>query len=447
MPRSAELYEKAAAEVAAAQKIEADANAQKRDLMPEEQEMILSKCASAEAARKQGDAYRKLETTAQAVSAPIPYGDLSGPPTNHAGPVAAEPIDRDRILRHEWRSLGEFAMAAVRHEVDKVTDPRLGLTVNAAGTGLEQATPSKGGFLVPPSFSTQIWDGVTESPDNLLSLCDQYTVEGESLTFPAAAETSRATGSRPVRGYWMAEAAQMTASNPTFRQVKIEPQELGVLCYVTNKLLRNANALEAYLRKSAVDEINFCVGDAIINGTGAAQPLGILNSDCIVSVAKDTSQAADTILANNLIKMRARILPRFWAGAVWLANQDILPQLAQLFYPVKNVAGAENVGGYNAAMFNMESQTLMGKRVIFTEWSATLGDTGDIILAGMQGYVVGTRGGIEAASSIHLRFDYNETAFKFIFEVDGKPWLLSAITPYKGTSNTLSTFVKLDART
>jgi hypothetical protein len=47
--------------------------------------------------------------------------------------------------------------------------------------------------------------------------------------------------------------------------------------------------------------------------------------------------------------------------------------------------------------------------------------------------------------SMHIRFEYAEQAFRFMFEVDGQPWLDSAQTPYKG-SNTLSTFVKLQTR-
>jgi len=94
-----------------------------------------------------------------------------------------------------------------------------GLRISAAaGTGLNQAIGSDGGYLVPPSFSTTIWDGMRDDVNNLLPLTDQYTVEGESLTMAANAETSRVAGSRygGVRGYWIAELEQITSSAPTF---------------------------------------------------------------------------------------------------------------------------------------------------------------------------------------------------------------------------------------
>ena len=49
------------------------------------------------------------------------------------------------------------------------------------------------------------------------------------------------------------------------------------------------------------------------------------------------------------------------------------------------------------------------------------------------------------ASSIHLYFQTAETAFRFMFEVDGQPYLNTALTPFNG-ANTLSTHVALDAR-
>lgn len=319
---------------------------------------------------------------------------------------------------------------------------------SAAATGASQGDPSSMGFIVAPQFSTAIWDGLNQQPDNLLAMVDSYPVEGESLTFPANAETSRATGSRygGVQGYWLAEADQITASKPKLRQAKVEPQELGVLVYLTNKLLRNAPvALEQYVTKAATEEIGFLTSDSIIRGTGAGKPAGWLNSASLVTVAAEGSQAAATVLHQNISKMWQRLHPRSRGGAVWLANPDVEPELDNLFMPVQNVAGTENVGGRDQRLYNPEAGTLKGRPVIFTELCETLGTVGDLILVDPKGYLAGVRSGIDSEMSIHLRFDYAETALRFMFEVDGQPWLASALTPYKG-SNTLSTHVALATR-
>jgi len=349
-------------------------------------------------------------------------------------------------IRRPWASQGEFfgAVARAYSPNSGSVDERL----FGAATGLSQGVPAEGGFTVLPEFSNMIWNGIGADPLALLPMTDNYTVTGESLSFNANAETSRATGSRygGVQGYWIAEAAQITNSKPKFRQARVEPQELAVLVYATQKLLDNSGvALEQYLTRAATEEITFLVGDAIINGTGVGQPKGILASACVVSVAKETSQAAATFQKANANKMFARLHPRSRANAVWLMNVDVEPTLDDFNTLVKNVAGTENVGGIPTLIYNSEKNTLKGRPIVFCEFCPTLGTVGDVILADMKGYLTGSRGSVKSAMSMHVRFEYAESAFRFMFAVDGQPWLASALTPYKG-ANTLSTFVTCATR-
>jgi HK97 family phage major capsid protein len=59
-------------------------------------------------------------------------------------------------------------------------------------------------------------------------------------------------------------------------------------------LLQDAAALEGVVRSGFTSEFGFLLDDAIINGTGAGQPLGILNAGCLVQVSKETGQKAAT---------------------------------------------------------------------------------------------------------------------------------------------------------
>lgn len=366
--------------------------------------------------------------------------------------VAATAKDAKEEGRHGFKFFGEFACHVYRACMPgaQQMDPRLEKLL--AATGGSQGVPSDGGFLVPPTFGNEIWDGLRSEPDNLLGMTDQFTVDGESLSFPANAETDRSNGILygGVQANWLAEAAQISNTKPKFRRIKLEPQELAVLIYETDKLIRNSpTALEQFLSRAASAAINFNVGDAIINGDGSGKPLGILNSSALVSVAKESGQAADTVVFNNIVKMYARMHAVRRGNAVWLINQDIEPQLWNLTQegsssstPVFLPAGAGQFGGAAGAPL----ATLLGRPIMPTEHCQTLGDVGDIILTDLSAYATGTRGGgVRADTSIHLRFDFAETAFRFMFEVDGKPWLLSALTP-ANSANTLSTMVTLDAR-
>jgi HK97 family phage major capsid protein len=360
-----------------------------------------------------------------------------------SGVVVGHNNNQDR----PWANNGEFFGAVARAYTPNAgdVDPRL----FSAASGMQQAIPSEGGFLVPPEFSATIWDGINKQPTALLPMTDSYAVSGESLSFNANAETSRATGSRygGVQGYWLNEADQVTKSKPKFRLARVEPQELAVLIYATDKLLANAgNALQTYLERAATDEINFLVGDAIINGTGVGKPSGILASGCLISVTKETSQANTTFNKKNVNKMWQRLHPNVRNSSIWLMNPDVEPQLDEFSTTIMNVAGTENVGGIGSLVYNAEKNTLKGRPIVFCEFCPTLGTVGDVILADMKSYLAGYRAaGIQSAMSMHVRFEYNETAFRFKFAVDGQTWLASALTPYKG-SNTLSTFVALASR-
>lgn len=357
-------------------------------------------------------------------------------------------VGNDRAVDKPWASKTEFFGAVIAADSPTTaTSPDVRLF--AGPTGMGQAVPSEGGFLVPPTFAQEIWDGVNAEPDSLLAQTDSYPVEGESVTFNANAETSRATGSRfgGVQAYWLNEADAATPSKPKFRQARVEPQEIAALVYLTDKLLRNAPAtLGPYVTRAASSEIDFMVGAAIWAGTGAGQPQGMFTSPSLITVNKETSQAAGTILQENISKMWARLHPRARAGASWYINADVEPALDTLNSVVKNVAGTENVGGYANKVFDAEKRTLKGRPIKVVEYAESLGTKGDIVLWNPQWYLTGVAAsGIQQAVSMHVRFLNAEQALRFMFAVDGQPWLAAAQTPFKG-ANTLSSHVALQSR-
>jgi HK97 family phage major capsid protein len=220
------------------------------------------------------------------------------------------------------------------------------------------------------------------------------------------------------------------------------------LTYVTDKLLNNASALQSIITEAATREINFKTGDAIVNGDGVGKPKGILNSGSVVEVAKITSQAATTFVQRNASDMWARLHPRARSTAVWLYNKDVDPQLFEMHSIVPNRADTDDVGGYTTRLLTMRGDggfNLIGRPMIPIEYAATLGTAGDVILWDPASYFTATQSGLEGASSIHLRFDYLETAFRWVFAVDGQSAIDSAITPFKGT-NTLTNIVTVAVR-
>jgi HK97 family phage major capsid protein len=224
--------------------------------------------------------------------------------------------------------------------------------------------------------------------------------------------------------------------------VTLRAEELYVFAFVSDKLLRNSSiALGQQRTRDAADEINFKIGDAILNGNGSSQPKGLVGAAGTIDIAKENGQTATTIVTENIDKMWARITPRARANAIWLINVDTEPELQNLTQDV----GTGGVPLMRESIREGQGNIMKGRPVVPCEYCQTLGTSGDIILADLRFYMTGTRGGIQGAESIHLKFDYNQTAFRFIFEVDGQPWLPFKITPFKGT-NTQAPFLTLATR-
>lgn len=363
-------------------------------------------------------------------------------------PIPAAARDRECEKLAGFQSAGEFWAAVVNAGTpSKRVDERL---VRKAPLGLNTIEGADGGFLVPEAVSDQIMSLVFDEA-NLLGRTDSEAITGNSITLKAIDESSRATGSRRggVQGYWMAEAEQFTASKPRFRELSFRPHKLGVFYYATDEELSDASgfSLEQKLAEYAAEEINWLVNESIVNGDGVGKPLGILNSGCLVTINKESGQAADTIVFPNIVKMYARMLPRSIHRAVWLVNVDTLPQLMAMAFPNASGTAPAFLNG-NAFPNASESPfgSLVGRPILVTEHNPTLGDKGDIVFADMEMYKTVTRGSVRSALSIHVRFDYGEAAFRFDFRIDGRPWLDAPIAPAKGTA-TLAPFVTIQDRT
>jgi len=354
-----------------------------------------------------------------------------------------------RDSKTRFTSDGEFFGAVMRAGMPNgQTDPRLlPLVEMRAASGLNEAAPSDGGFLVQQDIAAGLLKNAFQT-GVLASMCRQITISSNanSIKINGIDETSRASGSRlgGVRGYWADEADAFTASAPKFKKVTLSLNKLLGLAYVTDELMDDSAALGGIIRQAFAEEIGFQLDDAIINGSGAGQPLGILNGGSLVEASSESGQAATTLVYQNIINMWARLLASSRKDAVWLINQDVEPQLYQMSLAV-GTGGAPvylPAGGASAQPYS----TLFGRPVIPIEQCQTLGTKGDIYLCDFKnGYILAQKGGVQTDMSIHVRFLYGENTFRFQMRIDGQPVLQEPITPYKG-SNTLSHFVALEAR-
>lgn len=320
------------------------------------------------------------------------------------------------------------------------------LNIRNAPAGMSSAVPSDGGFLVTATRSNEIMQKSYET-GLIASKCSVFEVGDYSDSFevPYLNETSRVDGSRwgGFRAYREGEVDTPTSSKTGLGLWECRVTDLKALVYVTERLLNDAPALESLIMQTLPQEFAFKLDDEILNGEGGASCKGVIGDTATVSVAKETGQAAATVLVENIIKMYTRCWGRARQGASWFINQDVEPQLFAMALSVGTggVPVFMPAGGLSSQPYN----TLLGKSIIPVEQCQTLGTVGDIVLGNFSEYALVRKGGVNSASSVHVRFLTDEMTFKFSMRVNGKPKWNNVLTPFKGT-NTLSPFVTVATR-
>jgi HK97 family phage major capsid protein len=366
-----------------------------------------------------------------AVATSVALAALSGPA------LATFVNDSDPARTGGFKNLAEFAVCVRSLQVNGVQDPRFA----AAATGYQQNQGSSGeGVLVPTEWREQIWSLVFADND-LLGFCNPEPTQ--SNTIGIAKDETTPWGAAGVQALWRSEGTQMIASKAALTPEILQLHELYAFVLATNEVIEDAPRLQNRITVQAARALRWKLFEAVCFGDGNGKPLGFMSSPALVTVAAEAAQPAATLTVPNLLKMMSRQLVMEGGNPIWLANRDTLPQLGQLvigtnaaWLPINQpMAGSPN-GGY-----------LGGMPLMFNEHCQTLGTPGDIIAADLSGYALATKagGGIDFAASIHLFFDQNLTAFRWIIRAGGQPYLSKPVVPAKGAA-TKSHFVALAAR-
>jgi HK97 family phage major capsid protein len=336
-----------------------------------------------------------------------------------------------------FRSMGEWAIAARRTKNGKV-DPRI---MNAPSTYGQEGNDADGGFAVPPDFRTEIMKFI-QGEDSLLSRTDQQVSQSNSLSLPLDSTTPWQT-SGGVIGGWFGEGQALTASKPSLGQLETKLNKLGALVPLTEELMQDVPAMTRWLNTKVPEKFNSLLNTAIVAGTGVGQPQGLLNAACKVTQAAVSGQGASTVVFKNITQMWGRFYAALRPRAVWLINQDVEQQLQTMVVP----GGTPAYPAYlpPGGLSDKPYATLMGRPVLPFEACSALGTEGDIILTDLSQYLsVLKAGGMRSDVSIHLYFDSDHTAFRFVLRAGGQSYWPAAVTRQNG-SNTLSPIVTLNS--
>lgn len=449
------LQEKKAAAVEGMRKLADTVAAENRDFSAEEQAKFDEMQAQAAAAGKAIEREQALAVMEAGLSrpAPSPAQPQAPPAAGSDGvtiPASAAISVTDNVTldpRRGFRSQGDFfkavrAAAEFRNTGQGAMDSRLLPQAAAPGVAMNETNGADGAYAIPPAFSTEIWRLSLEE-GSLVPMTANTEVSSNSMMFPKDETAPWSTSG--VQAYWRGEAAAAAASKALLSAEMMRLKELTVMVPVTNELLEDAPALGTYLTPLAADRIQWKTNEAILFGAGGGQPLGCLNPNAgaLIVQAKETSQATATILQMNISRMRSRLKAGELKNSVWIGNPDLLPALESMTVGQIPVFLSPQLG-----IKGQFDGTLSGRPLILSEHAAGLGSQSDLSLVSLKGYRTITKaGGVETATSMHLYFDANATAFRFLYRIDGQPITSAPIPAPAGKgSQTRSYFVTLAAR-
>jgi len=308
-----------------------------------------------------------------------------------------------------------------------------------------EGTPSAGGFAVPEEYGAMLIDKTIEN-DIFMGRATLWPMTTESKKVPAWANADHSSNLfGGFSGVWAAENATQSVQTGELRQIQLRAKKCMIFGQLTREMLEDSPGFEGNLIDAMSKALRFYMDDAFINGDGVGKPLGLINDPALISISKETGQAADTIIAENIMKMWARCHPACRSNAVWIAGNDTVPQLLQMSIAVGT--GGDLVympmsGGLGAAPLT----TLLGRPVIYSEKSPVLGDAGDIILVDLSQYIIGLRKEVAIDKSNAPGWTEDAIDYRVVARLDGQGSWDSAITPKSG-ADTLSYVTCIEART
>jgi len=331
---------------------------------------------------------------------------------------------------------GDYLKAIWHKSMVTHPDPRL-VELQA----YSESVPDAGGFLVPETLRAEI---LRVSLETSIVRPRARVIPMDSLRVPFPCIDSTSNVGSVYGGivcYWTPESGVIQLNNARFGRVVLEAKKLTAGCVVPNELLQDSIvSFAAFINSLLPEAMAFTEDLAFLNGMGAGEPQGILQSPALIVVPKEATQVAGTIVWQNIVNMYSRLLPASLGRGVWVASIDTFPELAKMALAIG--AGGSAIWLNNGVVGPPVS--ILGRPVIFTEKVPALGCQGQISFLDFGYYLLGDRQTMTAASSQDIHFLEDETVYKVIERVDGRGWIQSAITPVNGGA-TLSPFVTLAA--
>lgn len=323
------------------------------------------------------------------------------------------------------------------------------LLKNDLSGGLNTNNDADGGYAIQSDFIGDILDKAFEKSE-ILNRCTVRTITAKSnranwatIDDSQDAYKDGVVTAGGVQAYWANEGETVPKTKPKYMADELKLAKAMGFCWVTEEMLQDVPFTAEVVEDSFSDATSGLLTEGVINGLGsrngyAAQPMGIMNSNALITVKAESTK----LTAQDFLNMKARMRKKNWNNAVWVMHPDLESSLPLL----NDGSDLQNLvfmpaGGLSGSQFD----TILGRPVVFDEFMASAGTKGDILLADFSEYLLIKKGEERKDWSIHVGFLTDEQVFRIVARVNGKP-MKNTTYAVRNSSTSRSPFVTLGAR-
>jgi HK97 family phage major capsid protein len=300
-----------------------------------------------------------------------------------------------------FNSFNEFLSAW--HSAPKQFDPRLRMSQG-------ENTPALGGFAVPTEFAAMLMNAALEN-EIVRPRAQVWEMTSQTRKIPAWDGFDHSAGLYGgFTSQWVSEGAAITPADAKMRLMQLTANKLALLGSASNDV---PGGFGSVYGAAMVAATSWFLDYHFLRGTGAGQPLGVLNDPALIVQAKDSADSTTAMSFKDIVSMFSRLHPASIANAVWVASSTTIPALMSL-------------SNANAPLVPLVTQQSDGKlymlarQILFTEKLPTLGNQGDILLVDFSQYAIGMRQGTALEQSQQAGITTDQTWFRVITRVDGQ---------------------------
>jgi len=229
---------------------------------------------------------------------------------------------------------------------------------------------------------------------------------------------------------WTAEIPDNAISEDSawkFGKRSLSPTDLTKLIKVSRKLLAtSAVSIDTLAREKIAEKLSASFENAIVNGTGSGQPLGLFTaSDDGIPTSRDVSVDSE-ITADGLIEAYMSIRPVYRKNAVWIMNTAILKDVMKL-------KGLDGQYIWQESLRIGEPSTILGLPVIESEYAPTAKTSGSYVavLGDLNHYQFAYWKGLDVTVANEVFAGKNQVGFYGHTLADGCPTLPQAFARVK----------------